>query len=568
MFAIESGGNLIMYSLLLVVSGVNNELTVALEHDGFEKRLLGRLDPLKSVVHIGNGRLRVRNSVEQTLGSSFGYLYGYDEDGCLMLYRDRLGTFPLFLFDDSRNNQLILFNKFDLIREYWGDLHLDEAGFWELFLFESTLRSRSLFSNVLQVPCASYVKITSDLKYCVDRYWHINVGAKTKLSSGEFQKESFERFDQVFAGLDKEKRYLLPLSGGEDSRLMGAFMARHLARDNIHLVTYGFDSRILEYTYAKQVAAALGLHEPVFHTLTSDSYIRNLKPLAEITGGCFSVQNSHLFDSVRHQLDGVNSTCSSAYSDGILGFDAKKYDEKRDSFEDCPWYKTLEKWRYKAHIPLHISETIESDLYEDFLEWKNMSTISSIEEYIYLVERNNKFHLLCSNLLESFAAVDLPFTEPVITDFYFAISNEHRHRKLGSIDMVKRYFPCLRNIKTVGSLFSREGLRRPYQYSHFRVVNFLNYLSASFLGDRILLVNPYHTEAHGYNMRRYHRQHLEKAVEFLLGNSVIDGQAADQLNLIPARNTFEFTSRYQIINSAYVLALFMGRKLYALAEES
>jgi hypothetical protein len=471
------------------------------------------------------------------------------------------------MFDDKKNNQLILFNRFYLIKEYWNDLNIDKIGFWETLLYESTLGARSLFSNVIQVPCASYIKIKPDLKYAIKRYWHINYEKRRELSKEDFLKESFERFDRVFARLDKGRQYLLPVSGGVDSRLMAAFMTRHLPKNNIHPMTYGFDSKILEYSYAKQVTLALSLRPPTFHKLTKDSYTKSLKPLVEITGGCISIQNCHLFDFVNQQSDNIDSICSSAYSDGIMGFDAKQHDDKRDSFDDCPFHNVLKVWTSKVAIQSSISEAIKSDLYKDFLEWRDMSTISSIEEYIYLVERNNKFHLLGSDIFREYGDIVLPFTEPDITDFYFTISNKFRHRKLGSIDMLKTYFPSLGNIKTIGSLFGREGLKRPYRFSHFRLINFANYISANLLNDKMLFLNPYQTETHGYNLRKYHRGYLKKAVDYLHANDILDGSLSDTLNNIPARNASEFPLRYQIINGAYVLAHFKGEELFATSEE-
>jgi len=547
-----------MYNILIKIKKGDEGLSLEPEYKGFKKQNLGELKPLSSVVYMGDGRLKTGSSVEKTLNSSFGYLYGFDENGCLLIYRDRLGTFPLFMFDDKKNNQLILFNRFYLIKEYWNDLNIDKIGFWETLLYESTLGSKSLFSNILQIPCGSYVKIAPNLRYSINRYWHINYEKKREFSKEDFLKESFERFDQVFARLDKDKQYLLPISGGVDSRLMAAFMARHLPKNNIHSITYGFDSKILEYSYAKQVTSALGLRSPTFHKLTKDSYTKNLKPLTEITGGCISIQNCHLFDFVSQRFDHVDSICSSAYSDGIMGFNAKQHDDKRDSFDDCPPHNILKVWSSKVAMPSSVSEAIKNELYKDFLEWRDMSTISSIEEYIYLIERNNKFHLLGSDIFREYGDIVLPFTEPEITDFYFTISNKFRHRKLGSIDMLKTYFPSLSNIKTIGSLFGEEGLKRPLRFSYFKLVNFVNYISANLLNDKMLFLNPYQTETHGYNLRKYHRGDLRKAVDYLHANDILDGSLSDTLNNIPARNASEFTLRYQIINGAYVLAHFKG----------
>ena len=551
-----------MYNILIKVKKENEGLSLEMEYSGFKKRNLGELKPLKSVVYMGDGRLSIGSSIEKTLGASFGYLCGFDRKGFLLIYRDRFGTFPLFLFDDKRNNQLILFNRFYLIKEHWNYLNIDKIGFWETLLYESTLGARSLFSNVLQVPCASYVKITPDLKHSINRYWHINYEKRRELSREDFLKESFERFDQVFARLDKGKHYLLPIGGGVDCRLMAAFMSRHLPKNNIHPITYGFDRRVLEYTYAKEVTSALGLSEPVFHALTSESYIRNLKLLAEITGGCISIQNCHMFDFLSCSSGDAIDVCSSAYSDAVMGWDAKHYDDKI-THDEGSYSKTNDYWGTKLGTSMYIRDGIDSDLQIISQEWQDKSTISSIDEYIYILERNDKFHLYFADIARDYYEVCLPFTESEIVDFYFSISNYFRFHKQGSIAMMRRYFPKLKSIKNISSLFFYEGLKNPFRFSHFRLINFTNYISASLLNDKILFFNPYQTETHGYNLRKYHREHLRKAVDFLHSNSIINGSLADTLNNIPARNASEYTLRYQIINGAYVLAMFKGEELYA-----
>lgn len=548
-----------MYNVLIKVTKGNQALSLELKYKGFKKQNLGELKPLTSVVYMGDGRFRTGSDVEETLGGSFGYIYGFDKNGCLLIYRDRLGTFPLFMFDDKKNNQLIIFNRFYLIKQHWSDLKIDEIGFWETLFYESTLGTRSLFSNVLQVPCASYIKITPDLKFTIKKYWHIDY-EKKELSEDKFLKESFERFDQVFARLDKDKQYVLPIGGGVDCRLMAAFMSRHLPKGNIHPITYGFDSRILEYSYARQVTSALGLRSPTFHTLTKDSYTKNFKPLAEITGGCISIQNCHFFDFVSRRFDNGDNICSSAYSDAVMGWDAKQYDEKMIRAKDV-YTKVNNYWGIKLGIPKFIQEGINSDLQIIRQEWKGNSSISSIDEFIYILERNDKFHLYFADIARDYYEVCLPFTEPEIVDFYFSVSNSFRFQKQGSIEMMHRYFPRLRSIINVSSLFFNEGLKNPLRFPHFKMINFANYLSASLLNDKMLFFNPYQTETHGYNLRKYHREYLRTAVDFLHASGVLDGTLADNLNDIPARNVSEFTLRYQIINGAYVLMLFKGEEL-------
>jgi hypothetical protein len=550
-----------VYNILLKVRVGEVRPEFDLESQGFVSKFLGDVHPLNEVHYLGDGRLRIRKDVEQTLNESFGYIYGYDENNCLVVYRDRLGTFPLFMFENVNDRELVLFNRFYLVEDYWSDFSVDQTGFWETLLYESTLGARSLFSNVLQIPCASQVKIKPNLQFETKRYWHIDYEIDYALEEEEFFRESYERFDCVYSRLDCNKKYLLPISGGEDSRLMAAFISKYVPRKQVRAVTYGYDSRLLEYSYAKQVMSALHFNPPIFHTLTHGSYIRNLKKFAELTGGCIAIQNSHLFDYISNEDGFANSDilCCSAYSDGILGFDSTASDKRSDTFDDCAYYNILQKWKDTFQIPSDTAAAVESDLQELYSEWKNNSSITSIDEYIYLVERNSKFHAYSADMAREFGEIILPFTEPELVDFYLSIPNKYRFRKLGTIDMCRESFPAIANIPSIGSLFGKEGFKRPLQFTHFKLINFFNYIAAVYLGDKVILRNPYHTENQGYNLRKYHGGLLETAVNSLCANDVIDESVAGRLRVIPPRGASNYTCRYQAINAASVLSLFRNK---------
>ena len=346
-------------------------------------------------------------------------------------------------------------------------------------------------------------------------------------------KQAYERLDSVFSKLNPDRHYILPLSGGLDSRLMAAFMAKHLPKDHIHPVTYGYDPRIYEYKYAKQVCKALGLSEPVFHELTSETYTRNLKPFAQKTGGNLGIQHSHLIDYVCNNEHPANLV-SSAYSDGVFGFDATK---TRD--DGCEYL------RMAKGSPVY--DAIRNDLAPLFNDWR-LSSITSLDEYIFLFERHAKLHFWMTNLLADRVNVVTPFTDPVVYDFYFSMPNKYRYRKQGTVDMMEKYFPELRGIKEISSNFFYTGPRTPIRFAHFKAINFLNYLSARFLNDRILINNPFQTETQTYNLRTAHRKLLEWALDH--------DEFVNMQHINKPRGTA--TLGYQVINAAYVLALMRG----------
>jgi len=553
-----------MYKLLINIQKGSQRPLISLEHEGLNISNLKNLRPLSDVMYFGEAKLQIGRNIEQVLADNFGYLLGFDDDGCLLIYRDRLGTFPLFMFEDAKNHRLILFNRFYLIKEYWSDLVVDKIGFWETLLYESALGSRCLFENVIQIPSASSIRITPDLKWSIKRYWTINYEINKNISKKQFLQQCYERFDHVFASLNPQKHYLLPISGGVDSRLMAAFMTKHLPKEHIHPVTYGFDSRILEYRYAKQVCSVLGLPAPIFHQLIPDAYIRNHESLAKITGGCISIQNSHLFDCCNHKSKSGSpeAICAYGYSDGVIGFDAEQTDEKKGKLDSCDYLLRVAHSIREFDMPLQISDAVRDDLSLIYQEWKDLSSISSFNEYVYLTERNTKFHLLISDMLREIFYVKMPYTDPLVCDFYFSVSNKFRHFKLGTIAMMEKYFPALQKIKVIGSLFGKERFKYPLRYPHFRLLNFLNYVSAALVKDKIIFLNPYQTETHGYNLRKYHRGLLERAVDYLQDNNIIDGGAAEKSLNIPTRGASGYVFRYQLMNGAYVLALFKGQKLF------
>jgi len=555
-----------MYRFLLRVrTGSLAQPQYELESSGFVKHNLDHICSLRDALYVGDGRLKIGRDAKETMHKSFGYLLGHDENGSFWVYRDRLGTFPLFMLPDRKNQQIVFFNRFYLVKEYWSEFTADKVGFWETVLFESTLGQRSMFANVLQIPCASRVRIWPDLGYEIDRYWHINYEIEANLTPKRFMGNSYALLNHVFSKLDPKRNYLVPISGGEDSRIMAAFISKYISKTQVRAVTYGYDDRLLEYAYAKQVMCSLDFDPPKFHKLTHKSYMRNLRALAESTGGCVSIQNSHLFDYISNIVgySNLDILACTAYSDGILGFDATESDKKEGTMDNCQYYKILEKWKGVVEMSSDVVEAIESDLRNLYSEWKDSSSISSIDEYIYLVERNNKFHSYLADIAREYGEIFLPFTEPELVDYYFSIPNKYRFRKLGTINMVKKYFPAISHVQSIGSLFGKEGFKRPLRFTHFKFINYLNYLTAVLAKDKVHFVNPYQTERHGYNLRKYNRPSVSSAVDYLVGREILDASISKQLKKIPPRNSFNHMLRYQIINGAYVLGLFAGEDVLA-----
>ena len=214
------------------------------------------------------------------------------------LYNDPFKTIPLYI-SKTKNGRVHVSSDFrSAERNIIIEKELDQVGLWENILFGSSLSTRTIYKNVLQLPSASYVCIyKKNNDFRIEKYWDYLINEDESLSSIKKSAELlFERLDEEFSCFKDPSRYVLGLSGGLDSRLALSFLSRHLERERLELFTYGYDERILEYFYSSQVANRFGYQKPLFHQLTDQSYVRALSDLPMESGGQIGIQHCHIFD--------------------------------------------------------------------------------------------------------------------------------------------------------------------------------------------------------------------------------------------------------------------------------
>ncbi len=210
------------------------------------------------------------------------------------IYNDPFRTVPIYVYRDS--NFIRIFSNFEDFYLFNGskDIKVDKPGFWETIIFESGLGRRTLFEGVKQMPAASILKVNKDLSYTIERYWNFSIELNSSIDTLDNAAAGlYERLDSIFGRLPKDKNYLMGLSGGVDSRLTLAMLSKCFKKDRLKLFTYGFDIRILEYIYAKQVANALGFDTPLFHKLTPESYLQCSDELARRSAASIGGQRGH-----------------------------------------------------------------------------------------------------------------------------------------------------------------------------------------------------------------------------------------------------------------------------------
>ena len=197
-----------------------------------------------------------------------------DQPDSLQIYNDPFSTIPLYIAK-ANNNEIVVWSNFEHVYTLrTPSFTIDKVGFWEILLFEAGVGTRTLFKEVKQLPSASFITINKRKgEYSIDRYWDFNIAEETSITSlTEAAQGLHERLDTVFKALDDSQQYLLGVSGGMDSRLTLAYLNKHLPKEHVHTFTFGYDARVLDYEYAKNVCKVLGRSMPDFYEITDKVY--------------------------------------------------------------------------------------------------------------------------------------------------------------------------------------------------------------------------------------------------------------------------------------------------------
>jgi len=444
-----------------------------------------------------------------------------EDENKIEIYNDPFRTIPLFV-TKNQNNKIILFSNFE---DFYAleniDESIDEIGFWEVILFGSGLWDRTLYKNVKQMPAASKIIINKNTsEYDIIRYWHFDIKEDKNIDSIEKAAEGlFNRLDSIFSKLDREKKYVMGISGGMDSRITLAFLSKYIPKENLELFTYGFDDRLLEYKYACEIASALGYNKPKFHKLSIESYIKAMDYLPQETGGQIGINHSHILDYTRNTKLNTHLQISNYFSDALFGFDCTS-PKKTENISNNYYSEIIQNVNY---LNTEIKEEMIKDANKIFMGFNNQSNFSSISEYKYLTERNQKFHSHLSyvqnsylvladfDLLTYMVAMPIKYREQkklidFILDNYFEEVSTNKFKNISSRDFngVSPGFTIDNKI---------EGL---IEWYNFKFINRANAILRVVTKGYIQLFNKFQTEEQERLLYRdLHKELKESTAKFV-----------------------------------------------------
>lgn len=455
---------------------------------------------------------------------------------CIEVYNDPYCTIPLYIWNTQSG--VYITSVFEEIET--NNMQIDNIGFYETLLFESALYDRTLYQEIKQLPSASLVKINkSDLSYTIENYWNFNICEDKEIKSEEQAINLvWDKLCDIFAGY-RNRKLIMGVSGGLDSRLSLCAMDSVLNMQDVEAFTFGHSRGILDYKLACKVCEKLSAPiVPKFYKLPGEAYLDSMDlPLK--TGGGVGINHSHIYWCLE-QMDTQGKTLvSNYYSDAIMGYDCVPI-QYEDTVENCAYYRKL--YSNKLQLSEELMREIEADLRKITDRRVQGSNFSCYDEFIYLVERNPKFHIKLSYAFCEKISVVLPYAEYSLLETMLSLPLEYRYRKRIEHLVLQKRMGVVRDISSTryAGIDKEEKTfwsKCYYNLGFFlmRVMNLCNSGLNVITGGNVQMPNPYITENQLAIFNKYFIGHHEAACRGLYDKKLISEALFKSWNIKPKR---------------------------------
>jgi len=448
----------------------------------------------------------------------------------ITIVTDTYGTLPIYLY--SKGSHHCFFSHFpDLLNKIAPNtLTPDNVGIWESMLYDATIHTRTIFKEITMIPTATCATINFlNKNLAMTKFNHLSFQSIEGMDSYEAGSAVAEKLKNSLS-LYKDKRFLLPLSGGIDSRLLAGAMVEVFGPDRITALSFACSKNSYELKYAKNVCDVLGIKDWRTHILTNKSYMHSLEKLPMRLGGNLSISHGHLFDALSSSKGTLSemTLVSGAFADAAGGYHASSPSVQQKSH----YYRHLSSMDKILDLGNNKQEFL-SDLDEVKKTWKDYSTIDSFDEYFYVTNRQPKVIFTQSLLYGDFLPVIQPFTNPNLSDYLFGLPYHLRSHKL-SLRMA--IFSISSKLFELPDISSKMIKRNTSDLAHIyrgKILNNLARLATRTTFDKHLFFSPYQTECQDYNLRTFHRKKVLAAFSDLEQKGIISTKQSKILRQKP-----------------------------------
>ncbi|WP_430809880.1 MULTISPECIES: asparagine synthase-related protein [unclassified Carboxylicivirga] len=214
-------------------------------------------DTIRSIKHSGT---QIETCLIERLKVTTGlYLLIVISNNRIFLVSDAISSYPVFY--GNFRNQFFITDNLEAFQKENGAFRIDINRFEEFLAYGNVLGNRTLYQGVYRVQSGELVSI--DEKE-MESHRHFIFRPSKKPDFYKKQDDFISAFDKLFLSVfsrmvknnPQVNNWLVPLSGGHDSRLVVNYLYR-LGVKNVICFTYGIPNNT-QAQISKQVAEALG----------------------------------------------------------------------------------------------------------------------------------------------------------------------------------------------------------------------------------------------------------------------------------------------------------------------
>jgi len=205
------------------------------------------------------------------LNGQFAFAFFDEQQGELLLARDRIGILPLYYAE--RPGFVVFASEVKALLPALEAPRLDESAVEDYLTYRSVPPPNTLFEGVRKLAPGTALRIGRDGKLRHEAYWQLPTELPDELLTGDAALQAVDAAlrDAVALRLVADVPVGAYLSGGLDSSLTVALMKELRGGGEVQTFAAGFDDpRFDELPYAKQVAEAVGTTHHEVHVTPQD----------------------------------------------------------------------------------------------------------------------------------------------------------------------------------------------------------------------------------------------------------------------------------------------------------
>lgn len=473
------------------------------------------------------------------------------------------GEYQLFYYIDLSN--ILICSSYEMAVDYLRGknilLEVDQVAIWESLVFEHPLRSRTFCKQIKKTllgkkmeislkPVSLKVSSPYILQYCNSP----ETPDEEKLTSQATEILSGLITPQISKMLEG-KKILLLLSGGVDSRLLGALLKKNDIP--FECQTYGPWESADPYV-AKLVANALGVQ--IDHLMLEDAdYKTHGDEVTILSGGlCFHMhchtyavlkRKEPIYDFIIHGNLAERSIASHA------NFPPGTMLTKEQAIEGVLAYKSITT-RSLGIVDNDIKEEILKDLWETLQECSSVNKPGYFYDYFSKVESNSFLYSAIFNVLQPFGTPFSPYANQDFQEFFCSLPTKFREgkclfKKAGAI-----LFPREFSIGTSDEILGDPPVFRLLEQGLSKTLNALSFGVFIAFGGRLWIPNPKNFERHRKILFGVLKKDFMEAVNYLSCALDVD---LSSFNKASYSNRIAVPEQYRIL-SCYIVIKHFGLK--------